>query len=138
MKNVLINGLSSNSGGGKSILDNYLALLNGEDNKSNYYVLISNAEKYARFSNKRLHFVEIPRWLRRREFFLITYKYYLPRLVKSLGIDVIFNMANIPIRTKDVKQVFLFHWAYAVYPESPVWKLMDFKSRIVRDRKSVV
>jgi glycosyltransferase involved in cell wall biosynthesis len=54
--------------------------------------------------------------------------------VKNLDIDVIFNMSSFAIKT-DIKQVFLFQWPYAVYPESSVWKMMDIKSYLIRKIK---
>jgi len=135
LKRVLLNGLNSTTGGGKSILDNYLSLLEESDNNDTYFVLVSDAEEYQRFSNNHVEVVDIKWFFKISFLFPITYKYVLPRLIKSLRIDVIFNLADIPIPISGVRQVFLFDWPYAVYPESSVWKSMDLKSFVVRKVK---
>lgn len=135
MKRVFINGLSSNSGGGKSILDNYLTMLNTRDNRSKYYVLTPNKIEYDKFSSETIEIIDIKKVFKKKELIPITYKYYLPRLIKSLKIDAIFNLADIPIPISGVRQVFLFDWPYAAYPDSSVWKIMDLKTLLVKKIK---
>jgi len=136
MKRIFINGLSANLGGGKSILDNYLTMLNANDSSSSkYYVLTPNKIEYNKFSSEIIEIIDIKKTFKKKELIPITYKYYLPRLIKSLKIDVIFNLADIPIPVRRVKQVFLFDWPYAAYPDSSVWNTMDLKSLLVRKIK---
>ena len=135
MKRILINGLSAHSGGGPLFLNNYLTILNNSNSSSKYYVLPPKNFEHQKFSSEIIEIVDIKKVFKKRELIPITYKYYLPKLIKSLEIDVIFNLADIPIPTKNVKQVFLFDWPYAVYPESYVWKIMDLKSFLTRKIK---
>ena len=135
MKRILINGLSAHSGGGPLFLNNYLTILKKSDNHNKYYVLSPENIALKKFSSERIEIVDIKRGLKDRRLIPITYKYYLPKLIKSLKIDTIFNLADIPIPVKSVKQVFLFDWPYAVYPENYVWKIMDLKSFITKKIK---
>ena len=135
MKRIFINGLSAKLGGGKSILDNYLTILSASDSRGKYYVLTQNKIEYDKFSSETIEIIDIKKVFKKKELMPITYKYCLPRLIKSLKIDAIFNFADIPIPANGVKQVFLFDWPYAVYPNSSVWKSMDLKSFLVRKIK---
>ena len=49
MSNVLVNGLSAKSGGGKSILNNYLKILKNNQGKHNYYVLTPSKKDYLKY-----------------------------------------------------------------------------------------
>ena len=135
MRRVFINGLSAHSGGGPLFLKNFLTILSKSNSNIKYYVLPHNNYEYKKFSSKNIEIVDIKKIFKNKKLIPITYKYNLPQLIKSLKIDVIFNLADIPIAAKNVKQVFLFDWPYAVYPENPVWKIMDLKSFLYRKIK---
>lgn len=135
MANIFIHGLNSKSGGGKSILDNYLTLLTKSDLKDNYFILTPNKDEYAKYANKSISIVDIDKLYKKLYMVYIRYEFILPKLVKSLNIDVIFNLSDIPIKAKNIKQIFLFDWPYAVYPESIVWKKMDKFSAFERKLK---
>lgn len=134
MTNVFINGLNAKAGGGKSILNNYLSLLKDSTHKNKYFVLTPNRQEYLSYENDFIKIVDIPNIFHKSIFFPIVYAIVLDSYLKKLNIDVIFNLADIPIKTK-TKQLFLFDWSYAVYPESIVWKMMDFKSYVNRKFK---
>lgn len=131
MKNIFINGFNAKSGGGKSILNNLLKLL---PSQYNYFVLTPNKKDYLYYENDFIKIVEINKIYKKQMLFPIVYEIILPKFIKLLNVDIVFNLADIPIATKK-KQVFLFDWPYAVYPESKVWQIMDFKSLLVRKVK---
>ncbi len=135
MKHILINGLSAHSGGGPLFLTNYLTTLNKRNHHNKYYVLPPKNFDFQKFESDNIAIVKINKIFNKTAMIPITYQYYLPKLIKSLEIDVIFNLADVPIPTKNIKQVFMFDWPYAVYPESHVWKIMDLKSFILRKIK---
>lgn len=135
MKRILINGMSAHSGGGPLFLNNYLTLLKNSNTNCEYYVLPPKNFDFKKFESDNIKIVDISKRLKKRAMIPITYKYYLTKLVKSLEIDMIFNLADIPIPAKNTKQVFMFDWPYAVYPESHVWKIMDLKSFVIRKIK---
>lgn len=47
--------------------------------------------------------------------------------VNAVRPDVVFNMSDIALPIS-CKQLLLFHWAYAVYPDSGVWKSMNWRN----------
>ncbi len=135
MKNILVNGLNSKTGGGKSILVNYLTLLNSQEAlNEKYFVLTPNKDEYLQYANSYIEIVDIPSLYKHLFFLPYTYRITLPRLLRKLNINTVFNLADIPITTQ-TEQIFLFDWPYAVYPESKVWKLMDLKSFLVQKIK---
>lgn len=134
MSNIFLNGLSSKAGGGKSILNNYLGILKNSKTKHKYFVLTPKKEEYKTYSNEFIEIIDIGNIYKNNFILPFSYKYILPKILNELKIDIVFNLADLPVAGK-VPQVFLFDWAYAVYPESIVWKMMDFKSLIVRRMK---
>ena len=135
MANIFIHGLNSKSGGGKSILDNYLILLRKSDLKDRYFILEPNKNEYDKYENDCIEIVDIGNLYKKLYMVYFRYEFILPKLIKSLNIDVIFNLSDVPIKVNNVKQIFLFDWPYAVYPESIIWKKMDKFSAFERKLK---
>ncbi|WP_394210635.1 glycosyltransferase [Enterovibrio calviensis] len=135
MIRVFINGLNSKSGGGKSILDNYLQMLEKNTSNVKYYVLTPSAKEYDSFNSDSIEIVDIQDIYKKLYMVYPRYEYALPKLVKKIAPDVIFNLSDVPIKIDGVRQVFLFDWSYAIYPESPVWDLMDSISCFERKLK---
>ena len=131
---IFINGLSAKTGGGKSILTNYLHLLSVSKNNMAYIVLVPSKELYCEFKNDKIEFIHLSKILTNKFLFPFVYSIILPIILRKKEIDLIFNLADVPIRSK-VKQVFLFDWPYAVYPKSEVWKMMgwgDFLNKKIK------
>jgi glycosyltransferase involved in cell wall biosynthesis len=137
MANILINGLKSKTGGGKSIFNNYLKLLRNSYPHDVYYVLAPNAKEYWQYACDSINIVEVKNVYKQNIAFPFTYCYFMQSILKKLHIDVIFNMGDIVIPTI-IPQVYLFDWPYAVYPDSRVWKAMDLKSYVERKIKLLV
>lgn len=135
MANILIQGLNSKSGGGKSILDNYLKMLIESNPEDNYYILAPNKNEYLIYEKRNIKIVDIPDIYKNLYMVYFRYEIALPKLVRNLKIDIIFNLSDVPIPVKNIKQIFLFDWPYAVYPESIVWKKMDKFSAFERKLK---
>lgn len=132
--NILINGFSAKTGGGRAILENYLAVLqtNPVSSGGQYYVLTPDHEVYAKFHKSHVHIVAVPTCYRRSRICLpIFYLVYLPRLIRRFGITVILNFGDI-VLPLGVAQVYFFDWAYAVYPKSVVWRRMKVVDYLFR------
>lgn len=127
MSNILINGLKSKTGGGKSILSNYLALLKRNNSGDTFFVLTPMKEEYDKYSCDSVHMVDIAGVYKHNLAFSLTNHLIFPRLLRDLNIDAIFNLGDIVIPTT-TPQLYLFDWPYAVYPDSSVWETMDKKS----------
>lgn len=134
MSRIFINGLSAKAGGGKSILINYLRLLNQKKTNNLYIVLVPNSKSFKIFVKKNVRLFCLPYIFSTIYFFPIVYSFIIPSILKRLRIDLVFNLADVPIRT-NIKQIFLFDWAYAVYPKSEVWQKMDFKDLLIKKMK---
>ena len=135
MANIFIHGLNSKTGGGKSILNNYLSILKDTSSEHNYFVLTPKKVEYKKYSNNFINIIDINDIYKKNILFIITNSFLLPSILEKLQINVIFNFSDIPIPAKNIKQVFLFDWPYAVYPESEAWNMMDIKSFIMRKIK---
>ncbi len=134
MSNIFINGLNAKSGGGKTILDNFLRVLSNKKEKNNYYILVPDASNYKKYESSSIKIISICNILKKEFLAVFVYSVILPNLVRKLKIDLIFNLADIPIPSP-LKQIFFFDWAYAVYPNSNVWKRMGIKSFFKRKIK---
>ncbi len=134
MANIFINGLNAKTGGGKSILNNYLTLLKNSQSKEKYFILTPNKKQYQKYKCAFIEIVYIKEVYKKTTLLPFVNSFILPKTIKSLSIELIFNLADIPIPTA-TPQVFLFDWPYAAYPESTVWGTMDVKSSLIRRSK---
>ncbi len=135
MVNIFINGLNLKTGGGRSILNNYLKLLNKNKIKDNYIVLTPCKKEYDRYSSEFIEIIDIDSMYKKQILYPYVNSFILPKIIRGRNIDILLNFSDIPMPT-NIKQVFLFDWAYAVYPESIVWKMMDFRSFLVKKTKN--
>lgn len=130
---ILVNGISSKSGGGKSILTNFLTVLNKVGSSHSFFILVPGGTDYSKFSGPRVDILPMP-ILSRTILFPLVNAFILPYLVNRLRCDLVFNLADVPMPTR-VCQVFLFDWPYAAFPESPAWKMSDTKWQFIRKTK---
>jgi glycosyltransferase involved in cell wall biosynthesis len=127
MNIILINGLNSNVGGGKSILINFLKLLSQKKLSDKYFFLVKNKTDFIEFNNNNIIFISLPKVFNFSIFYPLIYFFLIDMVLKKFKVDVVLNLSDIPIKT-NVKQIFLFDWPYAVYPESIVWERLNFYS----------
>jgi hypothetical protein len=133
-KNILINGVNSKVGGGKSILNNYLQLLYESDDNNLYYLICPNEEEYLKYVSDKIKIIKISSKFKLGIFFPILYFIIIPKIIKKYKIETLFNLGDIPIRLR-MKQIYLFDWPYAVYPEYLTSPDMTFKDRVLRNIK---
>lgn len=134
MKKIFVNGLNAKAGGGKSILTNFLTLLSQNPTDDRYWFLVPDASAYSHFRRDHIFISELPNLYKNNLFFPLVNRWILPGLVRKNACQLIFNLSDVPMPTS-ATQIFLFDWSYAVFPESPAWKLMDLKSWLVRKAK---
>lgn len=135
-KKILINGISAKSGGGKSILINFIKILMKNTSKNIYYILTPNTEFYSILikNNPNIKLIYISDFFKNKYILSFTHRFILPFLINKYNINLVFNLSDIPVVTKKF-QIFLFDWSYAVYPESKVWEMMSSKDYYVRKLK---
>ena len=134
MKKIFVNGLNAKAGGGKSILTNFLTLLSQRPTNDCYWFLVPDASVYQSFRQDHIYISDLPGLYRNNFFFPLVNRWVLPRLVRENACQLVFNLSDVPMPTS-AKQVFLFDWSYAVFPESPAWQLLDFNSWLIRKAK---
>lgn len=134
---IFINGFNSKAGGGKSILNNYLSLLSQKSLNDNYIVLTPDKGDYIKYENNEISIIQLPKFLNNSLMQLVVYSFCLNKIIIKFKTDLVLNLADVPIRTSR-KQIFLFDWAYAVYPESTVWKLMTLREWFHRKTKILI
>jgi glycosyltransferase involved in cell wall biosynthesis len=134
MSTIFINGLNSKTGGGKSILSNLLTFLGKDKSKNNFIVLTPNKSEFQHYSNNFVKIVDINNIYKNNFLLPFVNCFLIPRLLKEHNADAILNLGDIVIPTS-IRQVYLFDWAYAVYPDSIAWQKMDLKDYFTRKIK---
>lgn len=134
MSRIFVNAVSAKTGGGASILTNYLSLAVSDNGDDEYFVLTPSASAYERYASARVKIVDVPSLFKRSLMFPILQAVVIPKLIRELACDRVLNLADVPIPTA-VRQCYLFDWAYAIYPKSEAWKRMGLKDWLVRRTK---
>ena len=117
-----------------SILRNYMQLLDRSALVDRYSLLTADPEAFAWITNDRIDVVALPERYGRSMFSPLVHEFLLDRVLKRHRIDLVFNLGDLVVRTT-IKQVYLFDWPYAIYPDSVVWQRMDRRDWIVRKTK---
>jgi len=130
---ILINGISAKSGGGRSILTNFLTMLNSRGSAHDFTVIVPNDASYGGHAGPRVRLLPMPR-LSKTVLLPAVTALVLPRLIRRGGYDLVLNLADIPIPT-ETRQVFLFDWSYAAYPESIAWQRAGWGDSLKRQAK---
>lgn len=135
MVRVFVNGISAKSGGGRSILTNFLKVARSRDDAFSYVVAVPSMDGYADLVNERVSLVPMGR---QSSTVLVPLASVgtLPLLIRRARCDLLFNLSDIPVATR-VRQVFLFDWPYAAFPRSRAWQLSTFRDRAVRHVKLI-
>jgi len=131
MNSILVNGISAKWGGGKSILVNFLSLLNNTNKDDQFIVVVPANADYCAYAKKNIIILPV----KGSSLSLCRYYFFtIRRIIKKYNVSLIFNLSDIivPVSTK---QLYLFDWPYAIYPESIVWKRMGRKEWLFRKLK---
>ena len=135
---VLINGLSARSGGGQSVLRNLLAAFSAHNGAHHFVVLVpeDNVENYRDLEVPRIEIVPLAR---RFGFLSLVWQTLvsIPRIMRDRKCDILLNLSDIPVRTGQ-RQIFLFDWSYAAFPDSPAWRRMSLKDWAIRSAKLAI
>lgn len=136
MIRIFLNALNAKSGGGRSIVTNFIkVLLTKKDSETVYVVLAPDEEFAMQFKNcGNLEFVVFNTFYRKSVLYPIVNAFLIPHAIKRSRCEVVFNLSDIGIPSR-VKQVLLFDWPYAAYPKSPAWQRLDFQGYISRKLK---
>ena len=127
---LFINAATLRAGGGKSVGVNFLKTIGKNYHNRKFVAIVPDLNDYRKidFDNIILYFV--PK-LFHKPVFRILLDYWILKKLKKTNSDKVFNMGNIALPSGKYKQITLFHFPYAVYPESKIWKKMTMKDYIV-------
>jgi glycosyltransferase involved in cell wall biosynthesis len=131
MQTIVINALNSNSGGGRSIRDSFLKLLNEETLEDRYVVLVAPGAQLDFVQNRSIRIEELPAGYARTIAAPLVYELLLGRVLKRLNADVVLNLGDLVVNTS-IPQIYVFDWPYAIDVEPGIWRQMgtaDWASR---------
>jgi glycosyltransferase involved in cell wall biosynthesis len=134
MKTILINGIASKSGGGRSILTNFLNSVPKDFHGYEFVIVVPDHCGYDRYSSKNIRVISYGFNKLTLLKHLYFYFFIINKLCRRYKVDLILNLSDVIIPTK-TKQFFLFDWPYAVYPESEVWSRISGKEYFLRRLK---
>ena len=129
---IVVNAVALRMAGGLSVALNFLRAVQSEERDYELYVFAPGGCGYEEFESDplfRMHYVP-------KKFVGPLFRWYvdhiwLPRNIDKIDPDVVFSMGNLATPS-DHKQVVIFHWAYATYPECEVWDRMSWKDSLLR------
>ncbi len=129
-KEYFINAATLRVGGAKSVAVNFIKVLGENFGELNFIAVVPDDKLFRNliFDNIKLHFV--PSFFHNLTMRLAL-DYWILKILKKTNANKVFNMGNTALPTKKYKQITLFHFPYAIYPESKVWKQMKIKDLII-------
>lgn len=129
---IVINAVALRMAGGLSVAKNFLRAVQSQGSEHQMFVFAAGGCGYEEFEADPLFkMYYVP-----KRFNFPLFRWYidliwLPRKIAGINPDVVFSMGNLATPV-DQKQVVLFHWAYATYPECEVWDRMSWKDATLR------
>jgi glycosyltransferase involved in cell wall biosynthesis len=127
---VFINAATLKVGGGKSVAINFLkelSLILAETKTDSAVAVVPDHIDYLSLKTPFLHLVPVPKWFQNPFMRLLIMDLWIMQQFKASKANIIYSMGNIAIPEKHIPQVLLFHNPHMIYPESPIWKLMNWK-----------
>lgn len=138
-KIILINGINNSSAGGKTVFLNLIKGITNYTNRYKFLVLLPNSlqnEIKELLGNTKVELIVV----KKPNLIGSIYWYFvgLPRIISKRSVDVTINLGDIPIYMPNCEQIYYFDWSHAIYPESTVWEIFSFKTRISKKIKLYV
>lgn len=132
MSRIFVNGINAKSAGGRSVLSNFLRGTVDQTNHK-FVVLVPDESYYTAFASESIEILPAG-ILAHQIIYPITNAFVLPRLIRRHRCDLLFNLSDIPVPST-VRQIFLFDWSYAAFPESPAWQRLNWFGWVARRTK---
>ena len=124
MKTVAVNAINSNSGGGKSIRDSYLKLLNEQELFERYVVIAAKGADLGFITNPNIEVIEMPGAWCRTFMAPLAYRFALGRLLNRFNVNAVLNFGDLIVHT-NAKQIYIFDWPYALDVHPKIWADMN-------------
>ncbi len=123
-KTVIINAISLNLGGGRSIRDSYLRVLNEDRLNERYVVFVAKGTTPAGIDNPMIEILELPSLYSKTIIVPFAHRHILRHYFKRYCADVVLNFSDVILRT-DVKQIYVFDNAYLLDVDPGVFLGME-------------
>lgn len=134
MKTIALNALNANSGGGKSIRDSFLRLLDRQELRARYVAIVAKGADLGFITNRNIEVVEMPSLYGRHMMVPFVYRFVLGSVLERMGADVVLNIGDLVIHGA-TPQIYVFDWPYALDVHPKVWadmKPLDWLNRKVK------
>ena len=135
MIKIVVNAVSLRSAGGRSVAINFLRAANQSSRDFLMEVFAPADSGYEDCASPRIRIHIVPDWINQNWLRPVTDEHWLTKRIDDLAPDVIFSMGNFSVPSSR-KQVVLFMWPYATYPEGEIWDRMSWKD--VQTRKAKI
>lgn len=130
MKTVVVNALSSNSGGGISIRDSLVQMLNANALKARYVVFVAHDANLDAPTNPNLKIVKLPALLSKKVMVPFTYRTVLEHYIRTAKASVVLNLGDVIIKTR-AKQIYVLDWPYVLDVHPKVLADMSVRDRTI-------
>lgn len=127
---LFINAATLRVGGGRSVAINFLSVLGERYSEFDFEAVVPNDEIFKKFKFENIKFHFVPAYFHNPLFRLLL-DFWIIRKLKKSNVSKVFNMGNVGLPLKTHKQITLFHFPYAIYPNSKVWKKLGIKDYII-------
>ena len=129
---IVVNAVALKWAGGKSVLNNFLRAFQASSRSHHLQVMAPAGFGYEDFPHdERIRIHTVPSYFHNKWARPLADRYWLRRQIEEMAPDVIFSMGNIAVPTRR-KQLVLFMWPYATYPNSVVWQRMSWRDAMFR------
>lgn len=130
MRTIFVNALSLNIGGGRSIRDSYLRLLNEDRLTERYIVLVAKGTIPDFVNNPLVQVMDLPAFCNKTIMIPLVHRIALGRLTRKLKVDVVLNFCDVVMRT-DAKQIYVLDYPYVFDVHPRVFVGMEPYLRLV-------
>lgn len=128
---IAVEAVALRSAGGLSVATNFLSTLREDSRGCDIDAFVPQNAGYKALESPQLRIHLVPAMFQKNWLRPMMDRLWLARRIAERRPDVVFAMGNMALPAQ-VKQVVLFHWPYAIYPESEAWKRMSWKDRLAR------
>ena len=128
---VVVNAANLTEAGARSVATNFLRAHADSHRTDKLIVYVPPGRDYEGLAGPKIAIRTLPHLLQNRASRFLASGRWWRQMVKREQADAVFNMGNYSVPVS-IPQVTLFHWAYAIYPESEVWQLMGRKDWVKR------
>ena len=123
IKSVFINGNNAKSGGGKTILQGIIKVAKSFP-KIQFVFLVPRNTDIELVHSSNIKYESLSKFYQTGAMSPWTYWMTIPKILKRKKVDLVINLGDLVINT-NIKQTYVFDWAYAVYDDKQIWNQLS-------------